>query len=497
MKLIKCLFFSVVLLLLATSCSKVDQRTEGMIPSDATVVVKVDVPQLIEHSGIEIKGGKMVFPKKFQKMLESESRESAAEVDKKLSKLKDSGIDFNHSVYVFMPNGAINDKSDFEFVVLVPVDNEQKLKAYIEDETEAVFKKKGELMVAQDGADLYVIKDGTLCITECWQDDQENNLVSLLSPDNSITDNSAAAKVLGSGDDVNIFMDSKKFRKVAARELNRQSEYYYDEASMAASSFLDMYDVQTTGIHISFADNECNIKCENEFEENSEFLKMAAKATSQPSAELIGLMPDADNALVYSLSIDAEAIAEFDLVKKLLGDAMDDPDFRQIFDFVKSIKGPVTFGVAANDFDAENMNFVFAAKSTRANQLHSLIGSTPFAAEMQRQGDEYVMRESPYDPAIKLGTMDNDIIYARVSQSGVFPSDNMSKNEEAKRLLSDAVVALYFTSTVDNMNMQCSFSSKDLKDGYGKIFVTEGGKKLCPLDALAFFLKLQEEVNYY
>ena len=496
MKLIKCLFFSVVLLLLATSCNKVDQRTEGLIPSDATVVVKVDVPQLIEHSGIEIKGGKMVLPKKFQKMLESESSESADEMEKTLAKLKDSGIDFTHSFYLFVPNGAINDKSDFEFVALVPVDDEQKVKSYIEDETEAIFKKKGEWMVAQDGASLYVIKDGTLCMTECWQDDQEDKLVSLLSPDKNITDNSTAAKILDTSDDVNIFVDSKKFRKVAARELNRQSEYYYDAGSMAASSFMDMYDVETSGIHISLADNEFNIKCENEFEENSEFLAMAAKATAKPSAELIGLMPNADHALVYSLSIDAEAIAEFDLVKKLLGDAMDDPEFKKIFDFVKTIKGPVTFGVATNDFDAENVNFVFAAKSTRADQLLSLISSSPFAEDMQRNGNEFVMKQSPYDPTVKLGTMDN-IIYARVSQSGVFTNDNMSKNEEAKRLLSDGVVALYCTSTVDDMKMQLTFSSKDLKDGSGRFFVTEGGEKLCPLDALVFFAKLQNEVNYY
>ena len=69
MRQIKFLFFSLAMLLLATSCSNVDDRTEGLIPSDAVMVLKADMPQLIKHSGVDIKDGKIVLPTKFRKML--------------------------------------------------------------------------------------------------------------------------------------------------------------------------------------------------------------------------------------------------------------------------------------------------------------------------------------------------------------------------------------------------------------------------------------------
>jgi hypothetical protein len=488
MRQIKFLFFSLAMLLLATSCSNVDDRTEGLIPSDAVMVLKADMPQLIKHSGVDIKDGKIVLPTKFRKMLKEMG--DSKDINKNLDKLVNSGIDFKHSSYVFVPDGAINGKSEFEVVVLVPVDDVDKVKNYIEDETDVVLEKKGDMMIGHgESGDYFLIKDGTMCYTSVWKEDVEDEFVELLSPESSISSNKAVAKALDTSDDINIFMDSKKIRKTATKEIGNDR----DPAAMAAASAMDIIDTESTAIHINFADNECNIRTENEFPENSDYLKLVKKMTAAPNADLVPMMPSGDHTMIYSVSINGAAIANFNLVKKLLGDAYDDPDFAKILDIFKSIKGPVVFGLACNDLQTKEFDAVVATKTPKASNLHGIIGMTPFAEEAQRHGGEYVISASYGGPSFVLGE-DDDVLYFKYLSSGKKTS---AKDKEIKSLFSESLAAVYCTSRIDDMKMQFTASSKDLASGSAKLWVMEDGKKLCLLDALTFFVKFSDAFNTY
>ncbi|MBO4803649.1 MAG: DUF4836 family protein [Muribaculaceae bacterium] len=487
MKLIKCLFLTLAVLLLATSCTK--DKTQEYIPSDAVVVLKADLSQLIKHSGIRQKDGKLLLPPKFKKMLEDQSGD-AKDVEKEMNKLQESGIDFSGCCYGFMPNGALNGKSDFEFVFLVPLDDEKKMQEYLKEKAEVDFEKKGDVLVASNKPNIFVIKDGTLFVTEVWDEGVEDDFITLLKPKKSMSDNDAIVKALGTDDDVNIFMDTKKFRKMAARELDGG----YDPESMAASTMMDLFDVESSAIHINLADNEINVRTENEFDKNSDYMKLVKKMTSKPDADLVKMMPAGDNAIVFSLCINGEAIADFDLVKNLLGEAYDDPDFAKILNIFKSINGPVTIGAASNNLGEGEFNVVVATKTPKASDLHSIIDMTPMGEYGTREGSEYVLQESPDDPKIILGE-NNNVLYYKFNNSN--SSATMGDNNAAKAIFSNALAALYFTSTIDNMQMQCTMESKDLKDGYTTMWVKEDGKKLCLLDALTFFAKLADEVDFY
>ncbi len=475
------------MLLLATSCSNVDDRTEGLIPSDALMVLKADMPQLIKHSGVEIKDGKIVLPTKFRKMLKEMG--DTKDMNKNLDKLVNSGIDFKHSSYVFVPDGAMNGKSDFDAVLLVPVDDENKVKDYIEDVANVVLEKKGDLLLGQDDGSIFLIKDGTLCCTQVWKEDVLDDLVELLSPESSMSSNDAIAKALDNSDDINIFINSEKIRKVAAKEIGNDR----DPAAMAAASAMDIIDTESTAIHISLADNECNIRTENEFPENSDYLKLVKKMTAAPNADLVPMMPSGDHTMIYSVSINGAAIANFNLVKKLLGDAYDDPDFAKILDIFKSIKGPVVFGLACNDLQTKEFDAVVATKTPKASNLHGIIGMTPFAEEAQRKGGEYVISDSYGGPSFVLGE-DDDVLYFKYLSSGKKTS---AKDKEIKSLFSESLAAVYCTSKIDDMKMQFTASSKDLASGSAKLWVMEDGKKLCLLDALTFFVKFSDAFNTY
>ena len=58
MKTLKFVFAALVTILLATSCSKVENKLESQIPADALVVAKIDIPTLIKN--LEPKSSKRI-----------------------------------------------------------------------------------------------------------------------------------------------------------------------------------------------------------------------------------------------------------------------------------------------------------------------------------------------------------------------------------------------------------------------------------------------------
>lgn len=487
MKLFKYLFLTLAMLLLATSCSNVDDKLEGMIPSDAVLVVKADMAQLIKHSGVRQQDGKLLLPKKFKNMLDQTGGDPGF-LEEEMTKLQESGIDFTQCCYAYVDKGAFRGQGDMDVVLLVPLSDEKKMQEFIKEKAEVEFKKQGDVMVAGEKPTYFVIKDGVLCCTSVYEDNYADDFISALSPKKNMTDNDAIVKALGTDDDVNIYVDSQKFRK----EVARQFEGVSSPESMATSTIMDIFDVKSSAIHINLSDNELNIKSENVFDKNSDYPKLVKEMTGKPNADLLKMMPNADNAFIFSMSINGEAIANFSLVKKLLGDAYDDPDFAKVLDIFKSINGPVVVGAASNNLSEGDFNVVVAAKTPKANTLHNIIDMTPFAELGTRQGNEYVFQESSYDPEMVLGEKDN-VLYFKLNNSS--SSATMASNGEAKALFSDAISALYCTSTVDNMNMQLTMETKDGIDGNTTMWVKEDGKKLCFLDALAFFVKLASDLN--
>ncbi len=490
MKFVKYLFISVAMLMMVSSCSKVEDKIESQIPADALVVMKVDVPQLIEHSGIEVKGGKVTLPPKIKQLM-AENSDEAKEIEDNMGELQNSGIDMTHSFYLFVPDNAINENSEnMDFVALFPVKDDKKLTAYFKDKLNATFSEKDGMKIATNEEDgfFFALKDDILCITTSMSDNPQKKLLSLISTDNNMTKNDEIVKALDGDYDVNIYVNSKKFKKFASK----QAENLNGPESMAFGSVLDIVDVQSTALHLSLADNEWTIKSENNFGKNSDYEKLVEMVAAKPDADLLAMMPTANNAAVFSISLKGEKVAEMDIVKKFLDQAQGDPEFTKIIDVFKSINGPIVVGFAADELNPEKANVVFAMKCDKANQLPSFVGSLPFAEAMTRNGDEYLISQSPSDPKMALGFKDK-VLYFKISSTD--NTATMSNVGDVKSLFANSVMAFYFTSKVDNMQMQMTMDSKDMKNGETKLWVTENGKKLNPLDALTFFVKLQEQTN--
>lgn len=489
MKFVKYLFISVVMLMMVSSCSKVEDKIESQIPADALLVMKVDVPQLIEHSGIEVKGGKVTLPPKFKQLM-AENAAETKEMEDDMVALQNSGIDLTQCFYLFVPDNAISENSeDFDFVALFPVKDDKKLTAFFKDKLKATFSEKDGMKTAtNEEGFFFALKDDILCITTSMSENPEKKLLSLISTDNNMTKKEEIVKALDGDYDVNIYVNSNKFKKFASK----QAENLNGPESMAFGTAFDIFDVQSTALHLSLAGNEWTIKCENNFGKNSDYEKLVEMVQAKPDADLLTMMPTANNTAVFSVSLNGEKVAEMDMVKKFLDQAQGDPEFAKIVDVFKSINGPIVVGFAADELNPEKANVVLAMKCDKANQVPTFIESLPFAEMMTRNGDEYVISQSPSDPKMTLG-FKNKVIYFKFSSTD--NTTTMSNADDVKSLFSNSVMAFYFTSKVDNMQMQMTMDSKDMKNGETKFWVTENGKKLNPLDALTFFAKLQEQTE--
>lgn len=492
MKLIKCFLFSVAMLMMVTSCSNVENQIEEQIPADAVVVVKADVAQLIQHSGVQVNGDKLTLPPKLKELMAQDASEVEA-MEKEFAKLKNSGIDFNSCSYAFVTDKVIGDSGDdVSSVALIPIDDHNKLINFLKNECDASITEKDGMKIGKnaDGF-VFVIKDDVMCLTMSNLDNAADRVIAMTSPSSNMTAKDEIVKALGTDDDVNVFVDSKRINKLVSKNID---QYYSGEELMFIKSMLDISDAQSAAYHLSLADNEWNIRCENNYDKNSDMAKLLDKVSAKPDASLFSMMPNADNAVIFSLCINGENIAQMDMVKPFIAQAQEDPDFARLIDLFKSINGPIVAGVATDDLSSGKFNGMLAVNCGKANQLPDLIGILPFADVVSRDGNEFVVpQESPSDPKVTLGFKDN-LLYAKASTS-----DNSATmgNADVKSLFADSRVAFYCTSKIDNMQMQITAGSKDLKNSNAKFWVTENGKKLSPLDALVFFAKLQENgVNF-
>lgn len=476
-------------LVLVASCSNVEDQIEGQIPDDALVVVKANAAQLIKHLGIDQRDGKMVVPQQFEQLMGLSSQD-IDELKQNLDKVANSGIDFGHCCYIYVPNGAQNSGGDMQAVMLVPVSDEAKLKAFLADMAQIDLKDSGGMQVGTWGETIIGLTDGILYVgTGNGAANPGAQLKTLASVSRGMSGNKAMVGALDTGDDINIYLNAAKLKNTVAREVCRQG----GAQTMAVGTAIDMWDAQSTAIHINLADNEWNMRCDNKFDNDSEYLKLVKQVTAKPDNAMLAQMPMGANAAALSVSLNGEGIAQLDMVKALLANLDDSPEVQAIVDIVKSINGPIMLGIASDTMNPEEANFVLAAKCNNAAKVMSNINQyLPLAGPMTQRGDELVAEQQVMGGDLAMGAKGNEF-YVKLTHSDM--AANMSNAGEARTAMAGSVAALYLSSTVGNKQMQLVIESKDLTDASAKLWVTEGGKKLSILDALAFFAELGQNVS--
>ncbi len=474
--------FAVVMLLVVTSCSKTEQKIESHIPADAMLVAKIDVPTLVKNLGFEVKDNALQGTPRVYAAL-ADLGVNADEMMGEASKTLNSGIDFSGSAFFYMLKGENDDHTS---VFLLPVKDEAKLLTYLSDEAGVNLEDKSGVKVAYTGGTGYALKDGVLY---CAPEKSADDVVGLVAaPVKAMNTNAEIVKALAPKNDVNVYVNVAQLKETLMGALPSAG----GSQVQFAKSLLDIMDVKSGAYHLSFADNKCCYSQENVVDDNSDYAKLAQTITAEPSADLLPLMPKAANAAVFAVNINGEGIANLDAVKNLLALAGDSPEMKKMLDIFKSINGPLNIGVACETLSADDLDAVFAFKCGKASDLLEMLKQTLPPSMYTVQGDTYVFNE-PLNGFKASLTVKGDAVSIKMAAKEY--SDNLASVSEAKSLVGGAVSSVYCTMTLDNKQMLLCLNGKNIKQGDASLVVTENGKNVTPIEAIAFLVKLSEKVK--
>ena len=144
----------VAALLILASCSSVNDNLEKMIPADALGVVSINMPEILNKTGIN-DNGKLVVPQEVQDIIDQNDAQTICTVVTDLPYL---GIDTDSKAFAFFTNKT------FGTVVLMALSDEQAARKTIERRTGADFSKVEGIDCIYREDNIYVINDKVLLI---------------------------------------------------------------------------------------------------------------------------------------------------------------------------------------------------------------------------------------------------------------------------------------------------------------------------------------------
>ena len=141
------LLFALVSLLLTTACGNMNDDLERMIPADATGVVSINMPEILEKTQL-MNDGRIVLPASLQAVID---QNDAAPLCQLLTDLPVMGIDTKSKAYAFFT------LKTFGRVLLLPLDDEAAARRI-------VAQRAGSDFANVEGIDCIYVEDNFYAI---------------------------------------------------------------------------------------------------------------------------------------------------------------------------------------------------------------------------------------------------------------------------------------------------------------------------------------------
>ncbi|MBQ2235983.1 MAG: DUF4836 family protein, partial [Muribaculaceae bacterium] len=145
---------AVVALVVVSSCSNMNKNLQQMIPSDATGVVSIDVPLILEQAGVK-HDDEIELPESLLAIVDENDDNLLCQL---FTDLPYMGVDTDSHCYVFFTSKS------FSQVVLVPLDDERKAMDVMSRRVGGDFAAHEGLQCAYVEDHFYAVKDHVLMI---------------------------------------------------------------------------------------------------------------------------------------------------------------------------------------------------------------------------------------------------------------------------------------------------------------------------------------------
>lgn len=462
-----------VVAMVFVSCKEEGGDALGMIPGDADFVAAVDAGSLIKKADIKIDNGQVVFPESYSSLTSGLSAKDMED----LSRVAESGIDFTKKMYFFGTN-------DFEVVGIIPTNDKEAFKAFLEKENEETMETDGDLYKMNEGSMIVFISDNNIVFGQPKYSVENATAEAYIKgiiangSQPSIKENADAMEMLDRDVDMAMFGDYKRMMELSGEKIDVMAY------GKALGEYIDA--IRGIGFTLNFGKKDVEMGYEAFYDENNAMVKQCLAVMGTPSAEGLRFIP-ADIQLVFSGSAKGEEILKIEAFKTALGNIEPNAFItnEEIKDYIAGIDGPITIGWNYVDYLANrySMPQVYGAiKTDKADEmcqkLQSTINGFGFIA-CQKVGDEYVLNASAYD-AIAFGSKDGFFYFRTTNRPvkeslydddlarGIFESTpggcyvNLLKGSRANSMLTSMAPNLDFSGYVEGKTIDDNSASVKL-----------------------------------
>ena len=457
---LKCL--SVAVLLLMTACTQ--NPLEKMIPSDATGVVSIDVPEILEQASL-IDDGKIVLPKSLQQVIDDNDTSPLCVL---LSDLPQLGLDTGDKAYIFFT------VKTFGRVILASLDDPDMARKTLAMRAGGDFSKVEGLDCMYVGDNLYAI-DGKVLLVGTVNKAMDVSRAAraakgvLAKTSTSIMDNKDVKDVLHNSDgEVNMWLQGKSLKTI----LGKSDVYRELVQKMPLIGIFTESDIDAVTCCVGLDKDGVDMDAHILAADGSEYAQLLNSTLGTPSGDVLRAIPNSMD-YIFSMSVKGENFVQLKQIQQLLGMFSRLPYIGRIdlAGILKTVDGPFTIGLARDPHLEGEWNMVLAARSTDpegvVNKISAFANSMGQAPELYE--GEYIYQ---YDnKMIRIGVVEG-ILYVKMldyEQTEGYAYEM----QPVRDFFNSALIGFFAQTRNDDVTGYFDFGLQDIFNGKGHFYTSD------------------------
>lgn len=483
MKVTKALYVALICALLA-SCESKNEHMEKLIPSDVAGVICLNMPNIVEKSGIK-QGDDLKVPETLKTILKNNEDSWICKLVKNVPNV---GIEIKEKAYIYFPT------KDFKYVMLLAVTDEEKARTLVSHKTGSKFTSDSGVDYAVSGNDIWAVADGILLNAE------------LRSADDAVKAADLAAAILDYEGKSVIEVEDAKLISSQDKEVmayfNAKSIEETLKSNPIVSTWVKEYpilhllldnDMRSISFDMAFNKDKGTFNVNLNMDENCQFSTLLDAVLEKPSNTFLSTIPNTME-VIMSLSVNGSRIVKLPQVREMIKKVNGMPFLGSLHidSIVGAISGPIAFCAAEDPYFDGDYNYVFAAETSKPLYVVDMISrfASSIGQDPEIYDGEYIY--SYNNKQVKVG-INNNVVYIKMlnyEQTEGYANEIESMNN----FFSSSNLGVYAQLTNKTINSSLSLGLTSKNKMSGEFKANNNG------NALLQFIKmlcLIEPVNEY
>lgn len=395
----------IALLLMAASCSNTNENLKKIIPVDATGVVSIDVPAILESADM-FEGSDIVIPAALKSIVDENDD---APLCKFITDLPIMGYDTDGKIFVFFT------AKTFASVLLVPLDDEQMAMNALERRTGNSFNEVAGLKCIYNEENFYAVHDNVLfygIVSRPVDAVKASKAAGAMLSRNAtnILENSEANACLDKDDEINVYMKLDGLRTLMAKNKT----YQEIAQKMPLIEIFTQSDIKFITCDVNIDDKNVNMTAKFNADANSDYAQLLDMTLSKPSPECLKAIPNSMDYII-TMSVKGGNFVKLPQIQQLIQTFTKLPYLGSlnIASILSNVDGPFTVGLARDPNLEGVWNAVLAARSTNPQVIVNGISSfaTAMGQAPEIYDNEYIYQYE--NKMVKMGTVGN-VVYLKM-----------------------------------------------------------------------------------